>query len=536
MAVKLFIVDDDSIIREGLSVNIAWADCGIELAGTAGNGLQALQAFKAAAPDIVISDIRMPFMDGIQLARRIKEEYPRTKVILLSSYGEFEYAQSALESKVFEYLLKPVDEERLLQSVLRAAREQERERGIEKRLLTGLPLLRERFMESLVHNKLRTEDILSGIDYLELPLRGERNLAAILKADDYWAPDYKSRYGKEMLKFCILNLVEEMVAEERDCLVSGSAMDEIVLIFGAREDAAPESLQREKYGLLEQIRTNVKTYLKTTVTVGVGSEAFGWEGIPQSYKEAKEALEFRHIYGTDRVIFVQDTGSRQEQLPEQSQLIQQIAMKVKFGLEEEALELLGRMEAELTKNRYVSLQMTQYAVMELAITLYNEVQRDKDIALDPQASGAWAFCEELRRLQTATELFGRMAEAIRYVTGQLLEERSDQQATIVRKAKEYMLAHYAKAGLSLQEVAHAVHVSPTYLSYMFKHEGDVLFSDYLLELRMGKAVELMLHSRLKLFEIAEKVGFSSPQYFTICFKKRFGMPPQEYRSMLEDGG
>jgi two-component system response regulator YesN len=533
MAKKLFIVDDDSIIREGLCVNIAWEAHNIVLIGTAGNGLQALQAFQTDLPDIVIADIRMPFMDGLQLAQSIKETYPRIKVILLSSFGEFEYAQLALEQKVFEYLLKPIDGEELLNSVLRAAEEQDRESSIEKQLRTGLPLLRERFLEELVNQKLKPDDIVSGIEYLELPLQGERNLVAVVKADDYWTPDYKSRYGKEMLKFCIHNLIEEMIASYNKGFVFNSSEDELIIVFDARKEDVQDSLQKQHFGFLEQIQANVKTYLKTTVTIGVGYEALGWTGIAESCKEARTALEFRHIAGTDRVIFVQDIGGKKEHMPDLSGLFQQLAMKAKFGLEKESLHLLGEMEAELTRSCFVSLRQMQYAVMELAITLFNEVQREKDIELGPIGE-VWGFCQELQSLQTASELFGRMSDAIRFVTAQLQAERNDHQAATVRKAKEYVQLHYAKAGLSLQEVADAVHVSPSYLSYMFKQEGSVLFSDYLLELRMKHAVELMKHSRLKNFEIAEKVGFASPQYFTVCFKKYFGMPPQEYRNVLDE--
>ena len=168
---KIAVVDDDNIILRGLSRNIPWDSHGFQLAVTETNGEDALHAILREKPHIVITDIRMPFMDGLELTEIIKEKMPETKIILMTSYDEFEFAQKALKLKVFDFVLKPVENEKLLAAVRRAAAEWERDQSLVKKVIEGIPFLKQRFYENLFRGRIRENEIASELEFLEIPLQ-----------------------------------------------------------------------------------------------------------------------------------------------------------------------------------------------------------------------------------------------------------------------------------------------------------------------------------------------------------------------------
>ena len=211
---RVMIVDDDAIIRKGLSKNIPWSEVGFEVVGTAADGEEACRLFQETQPDVVISDIKMPFLDGLGLARKILARTNDVKIILLTGYDEFDYAKQALELRVFEYVLKPVDHEYLLECVKRAARELQQEREVRRRVKESLPLLRQHFLSRLIHDQYRTaEEIREEVEFLELPLHAAHYIAVVVKIDDFTGnPALKNVAGQEVLKLNLSDLCNRFLA------------------------------------------------------------------------------------------------------------------------------------------------------------------------------------------------------------------------------------------------------------------------------------------------------------------------------------
>lgn len=297
---KVIIIDDDCIIRKGLMKLIPWNEHGFDLVGSSDNGKAGLELIRTLQPHLIITDIRMPFMNGLELTEIVKKEYPQTKIIMLTSYDDFEFAKQALKLKVFEYLLKPFDNETILKAATSAMNELSYEYRMSQKVTEALPILRQKFLEKLIKGKLSEVEIRSGAELLELALPDASYATIVLKADDYSYPDYQNRFGKEMLKYCVLNVAEETLGSKGQGILFDSVEDEVVLICFINEN---EEQAKEKWFVLaESIRRNIENCLKTTITAAIGDVYRTYEGISHSYKDAQAALEFRHIMGTNRVI------------------------------------------------------------------------------------------------------------------------------------------------------------------------------------------------------------------------------------------
>ncbi|MFD0676714.1 MULTISPECIES: response regulator transcription factor [unclassified Paenibacillus] len=531
MMMKVVIVDDDSIIRKGLSRTVPWEQNGFALVGSARDGEEALSLIAEMRPNLLLTDIRMPFMDGFQLTEAVKEKFPDMKIIMLTSFDEFELAHRALKLKVFDYLLKPVDTQLLLDTAKRAMAELEYESEMKRKVIEGMPLLRQRFFGKLIKENLSEDEIRSHSELLNFRLPRAKYVVILLTADDYSYPDYQNRFGKEMLKYCILNVAEETVQNNYEGIVFDSEDGEIVIIYygNGEQDLIEQTLK-----IAETIRDNVEKYLKTTVTVGIGFIYDNPGDVSRSYRDAKAAIEFRHMIGTNRVLTVGDTG-----LPPtcSTEIIlngieSELVMKVKLGLEKEAHAILDNIEQRVLEIKFVSLVQVRLIGIEISLLMFKELEEivKRNVKFKDSLESFHTYYNELERFQTVQEIFSSIRQLMDRFIDITNRQREIQTKSMVHKAIDYIESNYATEGLSLQEVARFVHISPTYLSILFKKEKNITFSDFLLQIRMKAATELLRMSGLKSYEVAEKVGYSNPQYFSQCFKKYTGFSPTDYKN------
>ncbi|UUZ89797.1 response regulator [Paenibacillus sp. P25] len=379
---KLVIIDDDHIILKGLTRHPIWEENGFKVVGSAHNGEDGLEIIERERPHVVISDIRMPFMDGLELTEAMKSRFPNIRIILMTSYDDFIYAQKALKLKVFDFVLKPVENDKLLEVARRAAAEWEQEQSLTKKVLEGIPFLKRRFYENLLRGRYNEEQIQSELAFLELRLEARRYAVILLIADDYYETGPKNRFGQEPLKFCIFNLAQELLDDAKKAGSSGACgivfeylEDEIAILYCSDEEEA--AAERELHKLGELIRGNAVYYLKTTVTVGIGSFTPDLTGIARSYRDAKAATEYRHLTGTNQVLTYRDalikpqTGGWVEAMDGWEG---QLAMKTKLGLGEEALEVLRQTEERILSGFPLTLEKLQLLGIQIAFVIINAFQ------------------------------------------------------------------------------------------------------------------------------------------------------------------
>lgn len=338
---KLILVDDEEEVRKGMLRKIDWAGYGFEIAGEAENGYEALTVAEKTPPDVVVTDIKMPFMDGIELSEALSKKYPTVKIIILTGFDEFEYAQKAINLNVVEYILKPIASKEfteLLDKVKKGLDEEiaqkENVEALRKHYEESLPILREKFLSSLITSRLTDAEFLEKNNSYATGINGDAYLVSVVSNDAVCIEETKSRgmsevmfhphKDKKLLKFAMLNITGEVVAKFK----LGLAFlhdDTVVVILSFRNTERDEMMSRV-LTVFEEVRQCMEKYLRFTVTIGVGTFCSSPADLSRSYKNAINALEYRLILGNNRVICIQDVEPKCHEKVEFDELKERLLM------------------------------------------------------------------------------------------------------------------------------------------------------------------------------------------------------------------
>ncbi|GIP32511.1 response regulator [Paenibacillus sp. J2TS4] len=307
---NIMIVDDEKLVRESIKQCIDWKAHGYTFLGDYANGREAIEAIEQQRPDVVLSDICMPYTDGLELCAYIQRNYPSIKVVLLTGYDDFDYAQQALRSKVYDYILKPITASELRQLLhsIKEVMDEEKKRHEDLTLLQvqlnqSLPLLREKFLEHAVTSALPAHELDERLRYFQLPPLHPDYLVLVIDIDDFGERAVGlSSFEQELLRFACFNIVEEM-ARPFHGIAFRTREEKIVILLSGNEG---KMLYEAAQSLAEGIRESVESYLSFTVTVGVGRCARSTTELPSSYKSACTALVYRLLLGTNQSICIID--------------------------------------------------------------------------------------------------------------------------------------------------------------------------------------------------------------------------------------
>lgn len=529
---KIVIVDDESIIRRGLSQNIDWNSLGYEVIGTASDGEEGLEMMKNLKPDIVISDIRMPVMDGLEMVHQARKQRLPCKAILMSGYEDFRYAQTAINLKVEKYLLKPIDNENLIKVVKRVTRQIDAERQLEHQISESMPLLRHNFVSRLLSGRLTAEQVESEQEFLGIQLTAERYQVLSIKVDDFQSEQYADHpQAQELLKFGIMEQVKEVFCCFPQIQFHDIGGDEIVLIAGC-SDGEENAMLRKTYHQCEILIQKIEENMETTVTIGMGRYRSGYKGIAKSYTEASAAIEYRHMLGKNRIISIQDIHlpGRRDSISI-TELEKQMVSSIKMGLVEETNRSLDAIRDKIVEREYVTLEKMRLIGLELSILLIKEAENWIENSSKNRIEDFYSISQAIMSKETLDEIFGVVLALVEEIAKGINAQRISQQKEIIDQAIAYIDANYGNEDLSLQDVAQNVHISSSYFSTIFKKEKNINFTDYLTETRMKKSMELLRNTNLKAYEIARMVGYSNPQYFSLCFKKYTGYSPLQFKNI-----
>lgn len=309
---KILIVDDEPIVREGIRERIQWAKHGYECIGACENGREALEVMAQERPDVVLTDICMPYMDGLELSRHIVEKYPKTRIIILTGFDDFDYAQQAVKLQVTDFILKPITSAELRELLDKIKLEMDEESGRNEHLLrmkqelkNSMALLSERFLERLASSPMRRADITAKLAYFNIPLNGPLYIAMTAEIDE------PSLYGEtadvELYAFALYNIVQEIAGSAQESAVFRFKEHKVMAVLSGSN---AEELHAQAYKLAEDIRNSVKEYMKFTVTVGIGTVRSDVAEIRHSCRASEAALEYRLLMGPDQVVNITDLEVR----------------------------------------------------------------------------------------------------------------------------------------------------------------------------------------------------------------------------------
>ncbi|MFS0723103.1 response regulator transcription factor [Paenibacillus sp. 1P07SE] len=503
---KLLIVDDEPFIRKGLHKLVDSNPLGWSVVGEAGNGREALVKFRELQPDLVLTDIRMPLMDGLELAGKIAAEGTGASVIILTGYRDFDYAQAAISHGVKHFLLKPCREEEVCR-ILGDAFEQFRLQVLER--------------EKVAEEQLHKEDVLLRSALLHLPYdlgeaeRVERQLRGhqlwLLEVDSYLpeSRDYR-RSDRMLLQFAVSNILQEMLT------AVSPHIRWLMLTYDRFAYWLPQEVQAKP--LFEEAANVVGQLLGISVLAHLF-------GSFESFRELEGWME------TKLRRSVADEGVSKSGAP----MINESKVKLIRG-EMAAMMLLGNTDAlqNYAEQLLTSLTSAQVSPDESKIEAFcaalamNDIMR-KELEVDPKMAGEigrWAA--DLHVCKTREEVAAWLGEQVARFRQALSSWQMDRNSGIVARALQYIQAHYAEE-IGLPDVAAHSHLSANYFGNLFKKETGESFSSYLSRLRMDKARLLLKNTDMKVAEVAEAVGYPDSNYFATAFKSASGCSPSEYR-------
>ncbi len=513
MAYKVYLVEDEITTREGIRDNVDWKAAGFELCGESADGEIALPQIEAIQPDVLVTDIRMPFMDGLQLCRIIREHMAWMKIIIISGYSDFEYAQTAIQLGVNEYLLKPIsvqDMQAVLYRVKGALDREKSERAYLKSLRSQvedkLSLMREKFLLRLVTGGESSISAIEQSQQLGLDILSPYYQVVLLDVQPNIRPhDYAACEQFDQL-------VAAMVAANKDVLLTKKDMAVFVLILKGEN---LEQIEAEGLFLAEMIQEEVQHKTGCKVLYGAGAPQQHLGDLHRSFVEAMMNV----------------SGSRPEAETADLQKLDHAVLR-RYLETGKAADFNAFFEQSILPLAEAALQsklLKRYVMVDilLAVAQYVSDLGGDAAALIPAVQNEDAFLSKLPSAERVRAELGQVfAAALAYRDNQAGSDR----ASLIQKAKDYIDGRFSDSKLSLNEVAAQVNFSPNHFSAVFREETGGTFRDYLTQTRIAQAQKLLRATRLKISEVAYQCGYNDPHYFSVIFRKSTGQRPQQYRS------
>lgn len=536
--IKVFLVEDEMVIRRGIKNSIDWEKEGYIFCGEASDGELAYPMIIKEKPDILITDIRMPFMDGLELCKLVKKELPNIKILILSGYDEFDYAKEAIRLGVTEYLLKPIPSGKLLEAlngVSESIRREKEDKDLVRKYM-------EEMRENTEHEKQKFfEQMIAGnlsmADALETGKKYEMNLSAGM----YNLLLFRFTLGEENRKsgellgeaeYAIEKLTERLeYVFEFQRGVEGWAF----LLMADNEEQMSERVKE----LSKDLEEIMKNYSTIAYFGGIGQPVARLRELEESFREAERALAARFTMELNRIISVEDIRMAQNvdtlddiEITSFGEIEKTRTMLEKFlnnGAEDEIDEFVDVYINELPEENLKSVLMRQYIIMDAYIVMMSFCEKIEGIEGEMQAQS-----EELKNSMKTSQTLEEIKNYIRMLLKKIIGVRDTisgrRYSDIIEIAKDQIRKTYMSDEISLNTIAAEVGMSPSYFSSIFSKEMGKTFVEYLTEIRMDRAKELLMCSSMKTSEIGYEVGYKDPHYFSYIFKKTQNCTPKEFRA------
>ena len=538
--IKVLIADDEKNICLMIQKMIHWEDYGMEVIGIVHNGVDAMQMIEAQRPQLVISDIRMPGYDGLQLVKGTRDLNLETDFIIISGYKQFEYAHTAINLGVENYLLKPIDQEELQKVLEKIAKKHKvtlekakAEESLKAQAYSNRKKYRQHFLSDILEKndslrELKRDDDVSIAENSDTQYGFEQGCfcAFFLKID------FEERH-QDISGFLRMTdeLIEQMMNDAHMDYINSSVNSGIITIMNYKPEAhqyVEELLEK----VFQRVMQEIEKFRGYHISIGVGTEKNNISETAQSIQEAIQAIKCRDKAGTDRIIYYSQL--RYQMLPVQT-YIEETTVEMQrmiTALDYDAFR--GRVVYYLDRimaTPYVS-PVCYYTYLEEVINILISTFRDNQVEESFVLDLKRQMYDDMDYYIHLEEMGYRILEDIRSAFIKLSEQQKNKSHHLIRSAQRYIQEHYMQQ-ISLEEVAEAIGLSSAYLSTMFKKELGINFSDCLISCRIEAAKELLKNSDASINEIAEQVGYVDAKYFSKTFSKLVGLKPSVYRKMYQ---
>lgn len=529
---KILIADDEILVRVGLKSALDWEENGFIVVGEAKNGKEALAMFEEHSPDILITDISMPFMNGLEVIKVLKEKKPSLKIIILTHYNDFNYAQEAVELGVVQYILKSqLIPDNLLKILKKISKEMDYSSNISDsdsiQKENNVPI--KKSIRDLEIYKIITTGKIESKEELKIMLQDygvQFSFSSFIVAYALMPLEFieNNRYKDNLLYLnkVLENVCKQILIKGKFSVVTVIKDNKILYLINFNMDELEnDEVLAEIVKLMISVKKNIKKFLDIQLSVGISSIGDCLTDIYRLYKEAKIAQEY-NFFDNDKVfIFSKEMELEKGNIPvfDSNRLKKYMIDKNKTELNQYLDNIFKQLFT--TKNieyvRRIFIDLLNQA--KLLYTQFNNESKQNISELD------YGVFDQLYNFDLVKKyIFDIYYDLFLCYQNQQVKQYSH----IVKKSINYIAQNYNK-DISLSDAAEYVELSSSYLSFLFKKEKGINFSTFLTEFRIEKARELLVDSNKKMYEIAEQVGFDNPYYFSKLFKEITGMTCKEYR-------
>lgn len=539
---KVFLVEDEIIVREGIKKNIDWEKNGYTFVGEASDGELAYPMIMELKPDIIITDIKMPFMDGLELSKLVRREMPKVKIMILSGYDEFEYAKEAISIGITDYLVKPISGTRLIEAIDRVKKvideekvQQEFYEQFKREHQENQILEKQRFFEDLVSKRLSVSEVLDKGRALDMELSAGAYNIMLLKLSI--REEIQDTYCGELV--LLEDQLSEYVAGISDLVLFNRGLEGIAILIKSKEISA---LKEEQNRYIEIIKAQINNRKEVDYFIGMGEPVNRLKELSKSYDTANKAFAYRFITNKNRVMSYEGIGDYSKVENEDVSLKSIDVAKVDRKILEKFLRSGSKNEVAYFIDDYLnsigtsnieSLLFRQYVVMDINLTVLafvEELQHSTE-----------AFIEKCGDVGQLSSIIGSVEDTkshlikiIKFAIELRDFSTSQKYNSIIEQAKLFIHENYSSKNFSLNVVAASVNTSPSHFSTLFSQETGQTFVEYLTNVRMDKSKELLRCSTRKIADIGNEVGYNDPHYFSYLFKKINGCTMKDFRAGVKD--
>lgn len=522
--IKLMIVDDEAIFREYMRTSFDFENYGFTICCEAKNGREALEMMAKHEPDVVLTDINMPHLDGLSLSEKLLEQNPDLGIVLISGHSEFDYAKRAVKIGVSDYILKPFEKEELMLTLLKL--KDHLYQTVESDKLSEKNPLKASLMSALLNLEITPDDdLMNRLKSEGLGKVSDRYIVAALAIDNIDVR-WHDLEEKMLWRFAVMNILDEHMALHAHHHSFYDFEGNIISLLEVPRDVTDYD---DSY--LGHLKTLINTYLGFTVTLGIGTVHEGIPGIRTSYQEAISALGRKFMLGTNRAIHYEAHPSGNQDISfytavTHRQLLVHLGKMDKAGCGQLLSEIFAQIHARGLQEDYSSI--IYMSMMSILLSHIAQSGKSVDDVLGPDFS----LETYLNKRATCKEWEARILALYEGVIDHQKNHKPSRSATVAAKAMAYIQAHYHLSGLTVKDIASDQYINQTYLRSMFKAEVGTTVSDYITTLRLENAKALLGERKYRLADIAERVGYADASYFSKSFKKYYGLSPSQYEKSL----
>jgi len=529
---KMILVDDEDEVRGRISSKIS-KESGFQVVAAAGNGYDALELIEKHNPHVVLSDIKMPYIDGIELARTIKRDFPTTRVAFITGYDEFEYAREAVELHVTSYLTKPVTQndisgflDKLKVELDNEFKEKYNLHILRKRYEQSIPLIIDNYFTSyLVSSQSGKAEDIENLRQYGIYLDDREFITAFVQTER--GQNHKDVVEYEKLKLSVRSVIQSILERHEYPFYSFHFNNGIVLVI---KDNSLNFMKKVDSVFYEMVKM-VEQYLNVSIDIGVSNRHSGFSELRKAYQESEQALGFSRFLNAGRIVYIdQLEKDRPSVLTLSNTDINDVVYNMKYGSDQEIRSVMESLKLNALRDCKSITNFRPYiiAMVNVLVNFSESIGVNLDEVLGED------ILETMTRFRNLEQMFDWVLSVILKLREMNLKNKMSNSQRMLDSAINFMERNYADTTISMESVCDEMGISISYLSLLFKKEKQTTFVKFLTMIRLDKAKELLGLTSEKIIDIAGKCGYNEVYYFSHSFKKYTGVSPKKYRDELKE--